>query len=706
VTQPLVRYLVHGAAPDELPAFLGRLSADEVRDASSIVFRVEDSFIDRLRSDSGDVARRIALARAGALPVLLVALTPREHHAVLWRVTHDDVIPVNDLAQLAAARQSDLHHLLNRARPRAELRAGSGYHFVTPSLRHTNRFVRIANVIQDVSSLETLAFWTADAIAQADAILLDTWSIGAIPLRAMQLIERNHLDLDALPGHPNLLPTESRIVVQQLARRMRPDARVLFLQSAIGSGSSSAIIDGMFHELATTLTIQSIAIYGLSDDTHGVPVLCALQDHIHEFVSPEECAACKEGSAKVPVDPYSYEIGAAHPEDVALRADHHLPKARAFIEQYGACATAFRVHRNDPNDGRHHAFYIDVAELLTDERFRSAFTTRLESIETDLIVIPPHRAGRALAAMAQGILNKPVLEHDDLNATRLSVTDAQQLAAARRLLILDDTIITGSRLTRYTRSLREANAELAQITYMVAVARPSSLHALQQLRMGLTRNNRWQATLLAVEEFLLPRWFTDECPWCAEASILARVSALLAEPPAWLTDRLLALQAWRVGLAEPLLLLPGHQPRVLGDNSPVAPAGTATIPLIFTLAAGMQALRNDKDETRRLKLDFPVARYFAERNLGNYNEVLLRACLLRLVRPAEWTDTLRYEPAHVVTEYFGDDRFADGELLLAMARRSFLPGLPESIQDDIRNRTGLDRVLLAHLLMTDSTIAT
>jgi hypothetical protein len=80
--------------------------------------------------------------------------------------------------------------------------------------------------------------------------------------------------------------------------------------------------------------------------------------------------------------------------------------------------------------------------------------------------------------------------------------------------------------------------------------------------------------------------------------------------------------------------------------------------------------------------------------------------LLRLVQPAEWTDKIRYEPERVVTEYFGDDRFADGELLLAMARRSLLPGLPTTIRTDMTTRTGLDDAHLAHLLMTDGAIPT
>jgi hypothetical protein len=265
----------------------------------------------------------------------------------------------------------------------------------------------------------------------------------------MQLIERNHLDLDALPGHPNLLPTECRIVVQQLTRRMRPNARILFLQSAVGSGSSSSIIDSMFQELASSITIQSIAIYGLGGDTHGVPTMCALQDHLHTFVSPDECAECAAGSARVPVDPYSYEIGAAHPPDVSLRAADHLPKARAFIERYSASDAAFRVHRNDPNDGRHHAFYIDVAQLLSDARFRSALVERLQPIETDLIVIPPHGAGRALAAIARDALGKPVLEHDDLSSARLSATDARQLQqyADSSFLTTRSSLVPDSRAT-------------------------------------------------------------------------------------------------------------------------------------------------------------------------------------------------------------------------------------------------------------------
>jgi hypothetical protein len=96
---------------------------------------------------------------------------------------------------------------------------------------------------------------------------------------------------------------------------------------------------------------------------------------------------------------------------------------------------------------------------------------------------------------------------------------------------------------------------------------------------------------------------------------------------------------------------------------------------LFSMATGLQALRNEPEDDKRLVLGFPISNVFAVRNLENYSDGLLRACLLRLVLPSEWGSSHLAELEQLLREKLGgpDGDIVSGEILLAMLRNIVPP---------------------------------
>jgi hypothetical protein len=147
------------------------------------------------------------------------------------------------------------------------------------------------------------------------------------------------------------------------------------------------------------------------------------------------------------------------------------------LERYQHVENVLRLHRDDPNDGRHHAFDIDVLTLLKQPFFIERYQQKLKDLKQnpDLIVTPDHEPGRAMGEIAARHFGVPLIVHNDLRPRGLFPRDQiRQVKNATSLLIVDDVLNRGTRLVTYNQSLRENFGNLKVIDFLVGVARPQS----------------------------------------------------------------------------------------------------------------------------------------------------------------------------------------------------------------------------------------
>lgn len=361
-----------------------------------------------------------------------------------------------------------------------------------------------------------------------------------------------------------------------------------------------------------------------------------------------------------------------------------------FTAGYHTLKDLLSVHKDDRHQ-RHHAFHIDVGRLLEHPAFRKKLNAKLDGfkVKPDVIVTPSDAVSIRMGQIASERLKRPSIVVDSFRKLE-HLTEAERalVQGRRNFLVLDDVLVSGSRLSGLNTELRERTERPASVSFLVGLGRPSSIQEWRKHEIALTLRLPWGASLEAVEQFYLPNWDERYCPWCREYEFLQEIAKPLPETPPWLNSRMARLTERELGIRdEPLWLLAGISPPRLGHGSPVGPEGMSAIATVFAFASALQRLRTDS--VSPLKPHYPEFQVFDGRNLRNYSEGLLRASIMRVVLPKEWGATPLDE--NMTKELLAAAQRENqavmlGELFLAIARRSFDRSLATSLKPILGSR--------------------
>ncbi|OGQ59899.1 MAG: hypothetical protein A3J24_11130 [Deltaproteobacteria bacterium RIFCSPLOWO2_02_FULL_53_8] len=192
----------------------------------------------------------------------------------------------------------------------------------------------------------------------------------------------------------------------------------------------------------------------------------------------------------------------------------------------------------------------------------------------------------------------------------------------------------------------------------------------------LTKGYQWDASLHCVRSLYLPNWQEQDCPWCKEFDLLSAIFENSGERSSWLTARSTVLKSDKDGVSDsPFLLLPNSEDRRLGDQSVVGSRGFSSMQTLFAVASAMEALRNAPIEAKRLDPRFPVSSVFQLKGFELYTEGLIRAGLMRTIKPREWGESQQKELGVLLKKECKkpDQAILLGELLLSIWRRGVFP---------------------------------
>ena len=369
-----------------------------------------------------------------------------------------------------------------------------------------------------------------------------------------------------------------------------------------------------------------------------------------ERSSASNCEACKAGSTVIPIQEDSYFLSlAAHVRfSRVTRSDAKIPAE--FVNHYRGMG-AFQVHATH-STGRHHAFYIDLSPMLESDQFKSGLAQclfRLKNRSIDLINHPDHNSAEQLAHMVAERLGIDHIIKSDDRLQCLSTVDSYRILNAGTVCLVDDAIVTGSRMLGYRGRLNEfrRNHGLGEceLYCLVGVFRPASAKAGQGLRDVFDHSPN-DPRLFSVEQLFLPCRAQAECPWCKEVEILENSLPDVREP------RLVHERVEVLGHSEGItddLFIPwvGSDARQraqywrLGSNSICGEVQGAD--LAISVAATIQSLRSSRKGSDGLwsesKLDevfqSPVAKVLdPEFYIGRrFYEPVLVASIFRSLRP-------------------------------------------------------------------------
>ena len=341
---------------------------------------------------------------------------------------------------------------------------------------------------------------------------------------------------------------------------------------------------------------------------------------------------------------------------------------------------------------RHHAFDINIEDLLSNTRFLSRFRQKLHSLpHPSVIVVPPHKAGKLMGWEAKEILKDfkgqtpELVMHADLDPKDEHLKRFR-IKRQKEILILDDVSITGQRLNRFQANLRSWGFH-GHVTYLVGVARSDDEERweerVQNLKLG--EDGRMN-NVECLEKIVLPDWREDECPWCLEHEWLSEMIPHTdfsdkSKKLAIARHRLLQEAAEARGLINDVFWIPPRRQRpTITRGSIFLPHSRATeADIAASVAGAIQRMRVNPREERRLKADFPQPRVLSPHNfLGpspRYNDLVLRMSVLRNTLPGElkrWDDDDENQRASYLRNALIDDNCCFAlELTVAIAQRKF-----------------------------------
>lgn len=612
-------------------------------------------------------------------------------------------------AELSDLRSASLSEVFRIQQHRCILSASDRYHFSLPSGAHTSMFLRLSDAFVDVAALDIAAYWVALEILQGmptametlrTRIVVDNPSMRALAIR-VDLLARTAADLHCLPHYPRSIEEQARL--KDFLRGSSNETHRTWMIIGVASTGNLYRFAQECNTPQLNSEISTVLMYTMRD-LQIKDVLCQLDlPHYQHFDGKEECSLCNAQSHPIDIDSSTYLYANSQSVKVALGIEY-FQLQRPFIEKYGSQEGVLRVHYDDPNEvgDRHHAYYVDVMSLLKVPAFESEVRSKLRSLEhpPDVVFGPAHPAATRLREIAREVLNAPHFAHNTLRLETDSPSNLDIIKAAKNantVLILDDLLISGSRLDTYNRAIREQGRifqNVKKVVFLVMVALPESMLELKHRSQGLTANHEGRSSsfdyLYAIP---LPKWLTNQdCPWCTEQRILTRLARDYDEVDTPYEDRLKLLQSKDSGITHQAFYVDAEENTPnLGANSKILPQDSSAIQVLISCASAVQQLRTAQSDSLDAR-SFPAPRYLAERVFSkNYSERLVWISLLRSLRSNELDDKLKsYLLAKALALKVGQDDYYILKELAIAGMIGFLGSFPDSPEaTELFRRAGL-----------------
>ncbi|MGH1550342.1 hypothetical protein ACRAWB_14685 [Leifsonia poae] len=529
------------------------------------------------------------------------------------------------------------------------LDAHAGYHYVKPSKRHSDHFLRTANVLLYGAEVEFIAAAILRRVAgrQVHRIYTDSSSINSLGLSLADLLSRLRGDVrpsvDSFSSYQGL---KSDFIIE-------PDEKSFALISASTSG-------GLVDELESTRQIsrdqQLIVFYVgpplseqlvLQDLTSGANEL----GYIDPFQSwePKECPLCDQNQSTV-----------------IIQGDQFLPASPTvtgrMIGTKDAPSWLNPFMRDVAGKGiitcrlGNRTFYLQIGKVLSgdagmfSERI-SAAIERYIPAATEWIVPLDDRDSQLLAEGIQSHLaNLGVkIESDHVISARALTEGSHQPLAGGVVVVVASVVVSGRALLNVSRALRTLHPD-QPISYFVTLMRTPGEAEARDLEVNLAWGPRGaQFDVHTVTKVFVPNEREVEAStWDRERKFLTVVaeriqkmdqSARIADQLAAIKKRIEELRGPSVGQ----LFLPGIdadgnefdlelRPNfAFWSFQPTPKASQADV--FFTMTSVLHALRNSR-RSASLTRDHNW-NVLDPRNFSRFNDGVIQASLLRAALPYE-----------------------------------------------------------------------
>ena len=514
------------------------------------------------------------------------------------------------------------------------------YHFENPSGRHTERFIRLSNILARGAEIAFVGFCTLPYVsARAATAYLDTPSLYAV----VAAINEQRSSFDGLG--PLLADNFSSYAGVGSYRFTRIENSLLLISaSSSGSLASQLIAEQGFSPSQVTHLLF------LGSDKSGSNIVCDLRRD--ERQNPEgiaappsvqksdECSMCRTGSHAIKLLGDQFEFAGPQQEALLIGKNDAPTGLAALLDRY-AGGGLFSVGLGKSVGRLPRQYNVVPTAVFSHEKFQE----RLDYVSRRSL---PAKLGHVIAVdeislpLAQQIATTVspttvVVQRDNLD----TIPDATESAIA----IVATVIESGRSLLDISRDLRTL-APKAPLLYLVGFSKTTAEPRREALERTLIQTvNPYPYEMIEVERITLPL-SSDHNPWAEELRLLIdpEVSNLIPTAiKALIQTRVDRLRKTSDPLDTDLFLAnSGNRTLTLQPGFVFWPDGTPSRPhsqadVYFTIASVLQQLRANAHRTQKpaIKSNWFQQTILAPENFGRFNDDIIQASILRAAQPYE-----------------------------------------------------------------------
>lgn len=521
------------------------------------------------------------------------------------------------------------------------IRPSPSTHFVHPSGKHSQGFMRVANLIvagPEVSFIAVgLLRFMPDSLA---FVWVDTSSISSIAYAAIQL--KSRFQPEVRPPSVNSFSSwgglRGAFVFPQLQ-----DSLALISASSTGRMARELIEHGDFQPE------QVVTLFSMAAPSADLRVLCDLSSDRPKDSSgmplPEykagDCPLCANGSKAVQF------VGDLFLAD-DIKFESVLPKAvdapaqlmRFMADYYGNTALRMGVATSQEAVNE---FRVDVQKLMETDVFAEKMSAAARRY------IPASLAALVTLDDPGSVALSQKMFEAHCPGGALGPIPAQQLHAQTGLKIsgavavVAGAVRSGGSLQSVSRDLRDS-ADNHPRTYLIGVAKHSHLERHRHLKGDLQFGHPFPHTVHVVEELVLPP-VGETSAWESEFALLSAMIEPFSDDPVEpdvkdvLSKRIDAINNLAGGAVEGLFwIAPTGEPLRLRKtfafwNSNYEPDRASQGDVMFTIASVLENMR--AGEMPKLQRTAFHQSLLAPATFGRYNDGIIQAAFLRAARSYE-----------------------------------------------------------------------
>ena len=563
----------------------------------------------------------------------------------------------------------------------------ASYHFVNPSGRHTERFIRLSNILVSNAEISFLAFCCLPYLHEnVDIVYIDTPALYPIlsEVNALRsLFGKNFLHVDNFRSYAGLKEIEPPLGTNPLI---------------VISASSSGGLANMIQSHLRLPAHRFLHFLYLGENRGDFPIVCDLSYHpiqnmegIEEFprvFDSGNCELCRQGSFQVYVHGDQFDLKGPQPSPITIRRSDAPKGLSETIQRLGSTnALGMRAGLTGQKD-----FYIDVDKLFVSSKQK-------EHLKYVLRRAVPASATHVIQVDDGSVkLAKRIRKHiNDCGGSAEIVTkdhiESVGHHSSPSIVVAATVIESGRCLTDMSRELRSV-VEDSPILYLVGVDKTTQLPPRVALGRTLAEcPHPIPHQYLAVETITLPT-SNPRNSWNDEADLFRDpdIRSQLSPSTIKIADsRLRELTKTSRSLASDGLFLQSSngttltlQPDFVFLPNKSAGRKYTQADVFFTIASILQRLRANAQSgaaDTAIRNAWYHQTILDPSNFTRYNDDIIQASILRAATPAELN--YRENPA--------ESREA-GRIIVKLVQASLLPrggAAPEFMLAIATKRLGL-----------------